>query len=82
MLLFSFVLSCLVLVVSQTVMSRFLANRVVKMHFGLGATPGYTDKLFLKWCADNNRSFTWVVVVRALSIIVLIVSAIYTNWND
>jgi len=81
-LFLSFTLSVLVLVVSQIMMWHFLVKRGVKIPFALAGTPGYVDKLFLKWCADNNRSFAWVVVVRALSIIAVIVSAYYTNWND
>ncbi len=82
MLTFIFVLSVLVLLISQTVMWRFLVNRGVKVPFVFAGTPGYLDSLFLKWCVTNNRPLGLIVVVRALSIIGALVSAFYTNWND
>jgi hypothetical protein len=82
MLLVVFVLPVLILLISQTAMWRFLINRGVKVPFVLAGTPGYLDRLFLNWCADNNRSFAWVVVVRALAIITIIGSAFSTDWTN
>jgi hypothetical protein len=71
-----FGLAILVEVASSVVLLLWLRRRGVKVLFGLTGIPGYLERAYLKWCRSQGHSGKRVLLLRALSIINVIIAAL------
>jgi hypothetical protein len=72
-----FALAVLVEIVSSFVLWLLLRRRGVRLSFGLTGVPGYLERIYKDWCRNQGRSSKRVLLLRAASLVDLIVAAIF-----
>jgi len=71
-----FAASVVIQVASSIVFWFWLRRRGVRLVYGLAGIPGYLERAYLGWCRSQGRSGTTVIVLRAMSVINVIVAAV------
>jgi hypothetical protein len=71
-----FVLAVLIEIASSVLLLLWLRRRGVLPVFGLTGVPGYLERVYLEWCRTQGRSWKRVVVLRTLSILNVVLSAV------
>lgn len=71
-----FVVAILIEVGSTLVLLLWLRRRGVRLVFGLTGIPGYLERAYREWCRNQGRPSTGVLVLRAVSLINVVVAAI------
>jgi type IV secretory pathway TraG/TraD family ATPase VirD4 len=72
-----FSVAVIIEIISSIVLWFWLRRHGVKFVFGLAGIPGYMERAYLAWCRSQGHPCTRVLVLRAVSIINVIVAAIF-----
>jgi hypothetical protein len=72
-----FVVSLIVAIIGNVVFLFWLKRRGVNLVFALTGIPGYMDHAYFDWCRSHGCSSKRILVLRAVSIINVIVASIF-----
>ncbi len=51
-------------------------RKYVRLLDVFAGTPGYLDRIYIKWCNDNHRSYKTLIAVRVLLLLNLILAVV------
>jgi len=72
-----FSLSVLLLIIVQFVLFIWLwKEKRLKFFDIFVGVPGYMDRIYMKWCVDNGRSYRLVINIRSILLINAILAGV------
>ncbi len=72
-----FSVSVIIEIISSVLLWLWLRRRGVRLVFSLTGIPGYIERAYLVWCRSQGRPCRRVLVLRAVSIINVIIAAVF-----
>ena len=69
--------SVFVAIAGTFVLWFWLRRHGVRLVYGLAGIPGYMEYAYFQWCRSQGRSSRRMLVLRAISIINVIVAAVF-----